>query len=266
MKKQYQSNKKMLFNQVIINELNESFVIAKKINKYTSIVSPFVKTDTGYVSGFTIPHTRAYRVQSLYNLMSKISSYSINQNIIYFDCVGKLPEDEFNNYESGIIHFNVYNEPSSVQEIEGGTNEIIDIDIKMVIGFNSEPNVITYENKSKINFTTNHIKVFPVLLSKGFIMTIVNKEKCSCFLTLLNPNKGYIGTCLRKELPNITQNIFPIWPIFNLMADENINKIFLKKEIVTELRPNNITDKLLLRLDYSFENSNIINIQKIGYM
>ena len=259
--------KKQLFNQVLINEFNHSFIIVKRNTKFTSVISPFELLEDGtYNSNFVTPHSRAYRVQSLYNLIPKISTYLINQNMIYFDCVSKLPEDTFNNHESGWIHFNIYNEPSNVEEVEGGANEIFDIDIKMVIGNSYNESIIEYENQNKINFSTNSIKVFPVIMSKGFILTIVNKNECSCYVTLSNPGKGYIGTCLRKELPNITQNIFPIWPIFNLIADENINKLFLKKELVTELKPLNYNEKLLIKLSYNLDDSQNIKIQKIGIM
>ena len=140
---------------------------------------------------------------------------------------------------------------------------VVEIDPKLIINFVLDNQVIEYENKSKITFITNWIKVFPVLLSKGVIITIVTPNDCTIYFTLLNPHKGYVGTCSRKEIGNIAQNIFPIWPIFNIAADENINKIFLKKDILENIKTKHY-QKLMLKIKYNLSNPSLMMIQKIG--
>lgn len=266
MNQKMHTKKKSLFSQCIINEENDSFIIAKRFNNFTSIISPFIydSDNNEYNSNFLIPHIRAHRIQSLYNLMPKIAKYHVEQNQIYYDCLHKLPPDTFNNYESGIIHFHMQNECTDIEYTNGQRNEIINVDIKLILNESDDTPDVVYQNNSKINFNTKYIKVFPVVLSKGFILAIANHEKCTLYASLLNPSKGYIGTCIRKEIANITQNIFPIWPIFNIMADEHINKILIKKDIMNEIKSDLQHDKVLLKLSYDFEDTSKIFIQKIG--
>lgn len=248
-----------VLNQTVINEDKSKFIIAKKFNNFTSIITPFNKIDDEYKSDFIIPHSRAQRIQYLYNLMPTIAEYSTRSHDIEFDCVNKFPHEVFNNYTSGLIHFYIQN-----KTIKNDNNDtIIEMDPRLIINCIDDNELIEYENKSKILFTTNHIKVFSVLLSKGMIITIVNQDECILYITLLNPNKGYIGTCIRKEIANITQNVFPIWPIFNIVADDTINKIFLKKEILNNIKTSNY-QKLMLKIKYNFTNSSVMTIQKLG--
>lgn len=257
--KNFKKNQPVL-NQTVINEDKSKFIIAKKFANFTSIITPFNKINNKFNSDFSIPHSRAQRIQYLYNLMINIAEYSTTNNYIDFDCVGKLPLEIFENYDNGIIHFNIQN-----KSIKNDNNDlIIEMDPRLIINTVTDNEIIEYDNKSKILFTTNHIKVFSVLLSKGVIITIVDQDECIIYLTLLNPNKGYIGTCIRKEIANITQNIFPIWPIFNIVADENINKIFLKKELLENIKTSSY-QKLMLKIKYNFTNPSLMFIEKIGY-
>lgn len=263
-KKSNFNKKKSLFSQCIINEDISSFIVAKKFNNFTSIVSPFVydPDDNIYNSYFYVPHIRAHRIQSLYNLMPKIAQYSAHQDYIYFDCLERLPPDSFNNYNSGYIHFYMQNESSNVVDENGHKNEIIDVDIRLTMKELEDQTPIKIENHMKINFSTNFIKVFPVILSKGFIVAIATAESCTLYLSLSNPSKGYVGKCIRKEVANITQNIFPIWPIFNVIADENINKIFIKKDIIEKIDASNY-NKLMLKFQYTFDDSSQIYATKV---
>ncbi|MFW6219360.1 MAG: hypothetical protein ACOC33_00700 [bacterium] len=267
-KNSYFKKKQPITNQTVIDEDKTNFIIAKRFNKFTSIVTPFFYNHDLeiYQSSLVVPHTRAQRINLLYNLMPKLAKYETYQDYIHYDCLYKLPPDVFDNYESGIIHLYMDNETTNVMsDDESEVNETVNIDIRLILNeIEDQDTVYQYKNNSKIMFTTKYLKVFPVVLSKGFILTIVNNEECIVYVSLLNPSKGYIGTCIRKEIANITQNIFPIWPIFNIAADESINKIFLKKEVINEIKPNNIHDKLLLKISYKFDDPSVFNIQKIA--
>lgn len=264
-KKSSYFKKKNRNNQTVINEDQSSFIIAKKFNKFTSIITPFFynNDNDNYQSNLIVPHSRAQRIQLLYSLMPKLARYETNQDYIFYDCLYKLPNDVFNEYKYGFIHLYMDNEVTNVEN-NNEINETINVDIRLLLNSIEENDEsIEYENNSKISFITKFLKVFPVVLSKGFILTIVNEEQCNIFITLLNPNKGYIGTCIRKEIANITQNIFPIWPIFNIVADESVNKIFLKKELVDCIKPNNYS-KLLLKINYRFDDTSVFNISKLA--
>lgn len=258
----FPKKKKSEFSQCLINENEQSFIIAKQFNKYTSIITPFKKNDNGeYTSGFFVPSNRAHRIQSLYKLMPKIASYSVYDEYISFDCLSRLPNDVFKNAESGIIHFFMQN-TSFYDENE---NEIIDVDVRLVLPICLSDSVMMYKNESNIMFRADNMKVFPVVLSKGFILAVATPQKHFLYVTSLNPSKGYIGTCMRKELVNITQNIFPIWPIFNLIADENMNKLFLKKEIIDEIKPIiGQYNKVGLTVEYEPENTSEMCLQIFG--
>lgn len=258
--------KKPALNQCIINENSDSFIIAKRFNKFTSIVSPFVFNDDldEYNSNFTIRHIRAYRVQSLYNLMPKISKYSVEQDYIHFDCLHKLPKDVFEGYKSGLMHFYMQNNSTNVENESGEQNEIINVDIKLLLKETENEEDLIFNNTSKINFTTDHIKVFPIMLSKGFVLAVATQETCTLFLTLLDPISGFVGRCARKEIANITQNIFPIWPFFNITADESTNKIFLKKDMVNVIRESVDHTCVSLKMEYDFSDPSKIYIQKTG--
>ena len=96
-------------------------------------------------------------------------------------------------------------------------------------------------------FKTSKFKVFTVILERGFILCTVDQDTTILYLTINNPKQKYIGNCVRKEISNISSNIAPLWPIFNINTDTSKLKVHVEENIIDQYK--HMDKPILLKLE-----------------
>jgi hypothetical protein len=227
-------------NQVIVSRINDKFLIGKKFTKSTAIISPFEKIDGSFISNFQVPSNRSKRVQILYNMIPKISKYSVSEEGVHFDCIEAISDStdilNFKNdeIESGVIHFDVVTTKKR-EEKESKVTTYVDINPRVIFAKLPEQEIL--EKKiSNINhkFKTTKFKAFSVILEKGFILCAVDRNYTTLYLTINRPMQKFIGNCVKKEVSNITNNIFPLWPIFGVNMNQSKLGVNITDEVISD--------------------------------
>ena len=132
--------------QAVIS-VDQNFILAKNINNFTDVISPFKKGKDHFSSRFILPINQLHRVNTLYESLSSISQYTVVDNTIRFDCVSNLPTDMFGDATEGYIHF------SAVKQIKKDKVEI-EVDPKLVFQ-NVEGEMHTFTRNHKIKFKSD---------------------------------------------------------------------------------------------------------------
>lgn len=246
--------------QVIVAPTKEQFIIAKNFKQGIDIVSTFNKNGIEYSSDFTVPNNRAFRVQEFFNLIPNLSEYKITDKYVQFNCLKHLPTKLFNNKENGYIHFRV---TTNKEKSENGKTKVSEIVVtpKMIFEFTS-PQIVEIPYKIQTSFKTQNLKVFPIILEQGFMIAIADKNECIITMSIKDPSKEYIGSCLRREVNNITKHVFPIWPIFNIFINNKDTEVKIVPELIEEFKNEN--GQILLSFSYSFDNPEVVIASKIG--
>lgn len=234
--------------QVVVSSDKTLFLITKVLSS-TNVVCPFNHDEGEYYTNFSAPKNRIYRIQALYNTVSKISTYSINESQINFDCVNQLPVDLFQNAMSGFIHFT-----TSIAE-----EDVVEIDPKIIFK-NVDPVSEDIKLDQSIKFRTKFLKVFPIILTNGFMLSIADQDEATIFISVNNPEKNIVGSCLRQEIINTIQNIVPIWPIFNINVGKT-TKIYLRENILPDNFKEN-SQPILINITYRFDDTRNATIIK----
>lgn len=252
-------------SQVLITPEKDNFIIAKKFSSIESgaigIISPFIKDGDFYDSNIQLPGNRSYRVQSFYELTNKIAEYTVNDEHVWIDCVNKIPQSTFNNIEHGIIHFDYR---STKFNRENPEENVIFVKKRMLLEYVKEPYSFEIETEvSSINFTTNLIKAFPIILKNGFMLSIIENNKALLYFTCINPNNSLVGFCIPSAGNLINKLITPIWDIFNINTEskdqlgvfinENFNEHILKFD-----------QNILVKMERDLDNPNIIDSKIIA--
>jgi len=240
-------------NQVIVSKTDDKFLIGKRFTRSIAVISPFEKVEDTFVSNFQAPNNRSKRIQILYNMIPKISRYSVSENGVHFDCIQAIDEstDIFEKseeiVESGYIHFDVTTFKKRTEENKRVTT-FIDINPRLL--FTKLPDQDQFEFKLKnINhkFKTIKFKAFSVILEKGFILCSVDKYTTCLYLTINRPDRNFIGNCIRKEINNITANISPLWPIFNINMNQNKLSVAVNDAITNYFK--DVNTPILIKLE-----------------
>ena len=254
--------------QVIISNLfTDSFIIGKRFGRSVSIITPFIETDKGvYDSDFVVKEDSLYRVQNLFNLTKSISQYTISADRISYNGVKDFPTDCFTpNVEKGWLHYN----HTSIGEDDQTVNQIDD---RLCFEAIDEDEIddagnleMEFQNKSKINFSFQNLKVFPIVLSRGFILVVVNRHTATMYTSILDCQKMYVGNCSQGEVSNLLQNVFSVFPFYNVNVSEKGANIFLKNipGLRMFLAKTDLT-KAMIRFKYSFKTPNTFTARIIG--
>lgn len=234
---------------------DQHFILAKNINNFTDIISPFRKIrDQHYSSKFSLPINQLHRVQTLYESISAISQYTVIDNLIKFDCVSNLPTNMFGEATSGYIHF------ASIKQVKKDKIEV-GVDPKLIFQ-DVEEDPITFNYDQKIKFKSDFLKAFPIILRPGFMFSTVNKTITQLFISVLEPDKGIIGECSKYEIVNVIQYLLPLWPIFEINIGKNIQIKFMDDFIKDTYK--NEKSPILLYITYNLEKPEEINMVKFG--
>lgn len=247
--------------QALITPNLDQFLILKQFLKprnqtksVIGIISPFQMKNGSYNSNLILPLNRKPRILSIYKMISKLAIYQVSTQSISFDCISKLNPKLFNNFKSGYIHFDSKEDYTSAKVrmiIEDKQLETFNLDFDSV----------------EIQFKTNKLKIFPLIMKNGFILSAIDETKMILYFTLIDPKGLTVGECIRSQITTITNYILPIWNDFFSIS---INNDF--PGILIELNNNyfqstpiiNYSAPILIKFFRTFENINSINISIIG--
>lgn len=236
----------------------DQFVISKRNTnqdgEITTVISPFKKIGENlekeviYTSNLIFPGNLLNRILNVREHIKNIFTYSIQtDDMINVNCLNEIPTEIFQNFDRGVVQFTYKSFINDKREL------ITEIDDKGCWNFSNEQKSITYQQKEEIKFKTETLKVFPILLNKGFIFSAVTPNNVSMYLTVINTEKMYVGLLADSfQLNNLIKNIFPIFPsLFTItITDKNTANVFLKN--ITEIK-NLIKEKqkeVILKFSY----------------
>lgn len=241
--------------QAVIS-VDQNFILAKNINNFTDVISPFKKTKDRFSSKFTLPINQLHRINTLYESLSSISQYTVLDNTIKFDCVSNLPTDMFGNATEGYIHF------SAVKQMKKDKDKVeIEVDPKLVFQ-NTEGEMNTFTRNHKIKFKSDFLKAFPIILRPGMMFSTVNKSISQLFISVLNPAERYVGECSKYEIVNVIQYLLPLWPIFDISIGSSI-QIKFREDFIQDFYKDE-HHPILLYISYSLDKPEEISMAKFG--
>lgn len=204
--------------KTVISEDFQNILMGKEFPKSTGIVSPFKKVNNIFVSGFDVPQNRTHRLNEIYNMIPHVARVLEGDDVSSFDCISAIDShmDVLRQHplENGILHFDVL-----TSNVDGKI--ICAIHSRLLIKFIEE------ESKEiklkKINkFETSKIKIFSVMMTKGFITCIANNKKTILHIIVNNCEKNIVGTCINDDNQKMLKSINLLWPIFTFNFKKSI--------------------------------------------
>lgn len=256
-------------NQVIVSKLEDKFLIGKRFTRSIAVISPFERVDeTEITTNFNAPNNRSKRIQILYNMIPKISRYCVSEEGVKFDCLESISQstDIFkhvnNGIESGFIHFDVTSFKKKDEETQKLTT-FIDINPRLLFATLEDQEMIdiTLDDLTH-KFKTIKFKAFSVVLERGFILCSVDKNLTTLYITINRPNQSFVGNCIKKEVNNITTNIFPLWPIFNVNTNQNKLGVYVNDMITRDYK--HVDSPILIKLEREIDSNEAV-ATCIGY-
>lgn len=248
-------------NQIIFSKADDKFLIGKRFPRSIAVISPFDRIEDSFTSNFKAPNNRSRRVQILYNMIPKISQYSVSEVGVEFDCIKSISEntDIFSSLgrdvNSGYIHFDVTSYKEKVNDSKD-TQTIIDVNPRLVFTKLQDQEMTegTIEGLSH-KFKTAKFKAFSVILEKGFILCSVDKYLTQLYVTVTSPKLMFIGNCVKYEISNITNNIFPLWPIFNINMNQSKLGLYMSNKILEDYR--DVDQPILVKLEREIDSNEV---------
>ena len=138
----------------------------------------------------------------------------------------------FNNIDNGLIMLNITSKNEKIKNTDNKYENILEVDDKLLLkNCTGDYKPIDIKIPNKFIFKTEDLKVLPVILYDGFILSITNEEESILYLSIKNPSENLIGQCSKKSAFNIVNYFYNIWPIFdiNIRLKATI-KLFLESD------------------------------------
>jgi len=202
--------------QVLVTEEFDKFIIVQKIDNTITVISPFEKIENTYTSNFILPENRIHRVTQLRNLIPRISKFSSYSDFVNLDCIECFDDDWFNGAESGIIMLNLVSKNEKIKDTNKYENILEGYERLLLKNCSGVYETNTINIKNKFKFQTSELKVLPVLLYDGFILSINNRDKSILYITLKNPKENLVGHCSKRNAFTIVNFFYNVWPIFDI--------------------------------------------------
>jgi len=225
------ANQKMI--QTLMSPDYQSLIVCKQFPKSTGLVSPFKKVRNTIISDFPIPKNRQHRLQKMHRAIPQISSYKhINDTTVLFDCIEPVFEntDIFTNgtdnivATKGVVHLDLM-----MSHVKGVT--YCDINPRILIKEHTEIKKIHSSIPYKM-FLTDKIKIFSVMMVKGYMSCVVNRRRSILHMIINQPNNNFVGCCIDKDNNQMIKHIQSVWPIFDISRNKTSLEIRLKDDIV----------------------------------
>ena len=74
-------------------------------------------------------------------------------------------------------------------------------------------------------------------------------------MTVNSPKKMFIGNCVKYEISNITNNIFPLWPIFNINMNQSKLRLFMSNDILKDYQ--DIDQPILVKIEREIDSDEV---------
>ncbi len=209
--------------KVLVTADYSNFLVAKKHQNHTSVITSFIKKGDSYSSNFILPSNRMQRAQSFYALIPEICELNVTKGEIHIDCISKIT-DPFAQY------------------FQYGDNGIIMFDYEVSDNIDVSPRCVhvDFPLKTKsfeadtIKFKTDRLKVFPILLNEGFILSIADPDdKITTYCVIQDPSTGFVGSCGNKEAGEVFNYLLPLWGgnLFTINISDSIGRIYINKKV-----------------------------------
>lgn len=248
--------------KILVDSKMEKFVICDpKSDKIKTIISPFITTvdedsNPAFHSGMVLPTSRIQRAQGIFQKIPEICKIDVVDGKIFFDCVTEIMERFYANLkslnESGLISFS-YNFDEKNKKI------IINKRKLFIESFSEKYNV----DVKPINFTTEKLKILPVMLENGFIVTIAQpNEELTTFISVQNPEENFVDNYDISSNSLIFSYLLNIWggDIFRIKMKDDIGRLLIRSDICSELHEGN--QSMILKLTRK-SSSDVAYIEKI---
>lgn len=228
--------------ETVINKEMNKFVICRAFRKSYGIITTFSRKDNNYLSNFNLNENRIHRIQRIIDSVPGICSLDKNEKEYKFDCI----ESIYNNTDifdslyipQGLIHFDSLCQEISVEEDEEIPTRIYEINPRLIIKNYPESENHTHDIKLKFGeLSTDKIKIFTIVMIRGFILCILDKSTARIYMTISNPNKNIIGLLSDTSQMKMVGNIKLIWPIIKTEKNEKTIVLRLDSEQVLSKLP-----------------------------
>jgi hypothetical protein len=195
-----------MITQTLLSNDQKKFIICTSFKNNQSIISPFTTEFDQYISDISFKFNTEHRVEKLKNQLYPLASTFKTDNQIFFDCVRHIDEqtDVFKNISGsvsdGIIHFD------SVKK-----DNLIYINPKQIINTKPQKKLASFKF-SMDEYKTDQLKIFSILLNKGFLLGIANNKYANIYFTTTHTENqiGYMYNCQYNiSMVNNIQKLFP---------------------------------------------------------
>ena len=225
---------------------NDNFIIVKKFNTSTGIISTFSRENNNVTSNIKVDSQKKYRIEPLKELIPLM-----NEN---GECL-KIIDESTNIFrqhlsvKNGLIHVDMTIKNSFC---EVNPRLFIDYDLNKQYNIELEP----------IEFNTTKLKIFTIILTKGFICNISDKNKSILHLIINSPINNFIGSFLKDGNEKMMNNIYYIWPIFKTINSKSgsTSKLYIKNNIIE----NKDKYPIYIKLEKDNGKNNIVTLNEIG--
>lgn len=215
-----------MLTRTLVNEAFDNFIICRNFQKSIGVVSTFKKELSSYIGPITVAPSRQHRVEELIEIIPFPDAYEVGTGYA-IDCIKKVDEntDSFKQHpkvRTGIFHYNIIDEENAYV-----------IHPRLFIGY--DPKEIETIDVP-FDFTSKDLKIFSVILERGFISAISNGKVSVLYTTLISAKDKFVGKCVSIGNKHMINNIKRMWPFINSKQNGRLIEVYIDAPINTDLK------------------------------
>jgi len=252
----------MNHTSVLVNQ-NHEFIISRRFGKRTAIISPFTvkKSDSeiSLSSDFEVPQSVTRRALRFASELGDKASFTKSTDSTFVDVLSHLDFSKMNNISA------VNNNDRGIIQL---IYEQIDIDneeIKcpLLMKLNPNPTERKIKIKTNIKFTVNQLKVFPIVGTNGFIISILKPTEHVIHFTW-NPENNQILSTNKTEVCNLAKNVLQPWPIFTATVNCDSMTVSLDNIFEENIDNNKKVKLITIKREIKENNEHVINCYELA--
>jgi hypothetical protein len=215
-----------ILTRTLVNDTFDSFIICRTFQKSIGIVSTFKKELSKYIGPIEVLKSRQHRVEELIEMIP-FPEANETESGFSIDCIKNVDEntDAFKQHpkvREGIFHYNVIDEENTYV-----------IHPRLFIGY--DPQDIELIDVD-FNFESTDLKIFSVIMERGFITAISNGNMSVLYVTILNAKDKFVGNCVSVGNKHMVNNIKRMWPFIQSKQNGRLIKVSIDAPIDVELK------------------------------